>query len=291
MIAAIVGAGSMLGRALARQLRADDVQVLRVGRGGGWDIELDLGRSMAADAGRGLRADVLFHCAAAFAGDDAAGLRENLATNVLGCADVLELSDRLECRHVVHAGSVFSESGVDSGGMSSYGLTKAQAEQLLAWGMEKRGGRACSVRLVQLYDTAGECRRHQPWFARIVAYASRGLDLRLPRAAVARNFLHVDDAARLLAAAAAARLGGTWNACHPESLTMQQVAELAYAQFGQGGCVGIDDAKPPMRAMAFPDGAPLLERLGIAPPIPLAEGLARIHRAGTAADFGPLDVQ
>jgi nucleoside-diphosphate-sugar epimerase len=291
MIAAILGAGSMLGRELARQLRADGIEVLRIGRGADDDVRMVLGEPLAADAGRGRRCDVLFHCAAAFGGNDADGVRENLAMNALGCADVLELMDRLQCAHAVYAGSVSSCVGFDPDGLSSYGLSKTHAEQTLEWGMARRGGRSCSIRLPQLYDTQGDCCRHQPWFGRIVAYASRGLDLHLPPGGAARNFHHVEDAARLLARAAATQLTGTWIGSHPRSLSLEQMAALAYEQFGRGGRVVTDATKVPMRAVAFPDGAPLHARLGSPPPIDMAEGFARIVGAGTAGNFGPLDLR
>lgn len=292
MIAAIIGADSMLGRELAAQLRASDVGVISVGRAMNNDIVLDLASAPGHDIAAGRVADAVFHCASAFAGDDAEGARKNFMTNALGCLNVLSLMSQLACRHVVYAGTVSSLPGCEKPRpLTAYGLSKAHGEQILEWGMAKLGGCACSLRLAQLYDTEGRCASHQPWFGRIIAYASRGLDLRLPPSSGVRNFVHVSDAARLMVSAARQELDGSWTLCHTEMLDYTQIAELAYREFGRGGSIMIDANKTPFRRVHFPNDDSLYERLRDQPRIGMAEGVAMIHRSGHAHDFGPLDVQ
>ena len=290
--AAVLGASSMLGTELVRQLRANQVNVISIGRGGQNDIVHDL--AMMSDTSQTdlPEVDALFHCASAFADDSAAGQWTNCQTNTLGCLGVLGLMRRLRCSTCIYAGSISSTPGADEFGRSSYGLSKALGEQILTWGLSehRRDSTFCSVRLPQLFDTEGRCCLHQQWFGRIVAYASRGLDLNMPPPGGARNFLHVDDAARLMILAQHAGLTGTWNACHPESLTYLQIAQHAYDIFDSRGRITTDASKAPFRSISFPDGTPLLSHLRAPPLINIRNGLKMIQEAGTSQAFGPLDV-
>ena len=290
--AVVLGASSMLGRELIRQLLADGVDILRAGRSISNDIALNLDAS-ALELPRSISpVDVMFHCASAFADDSPSGFRDNLRTNTMGCTQVLELMQRLQCGTCIFAGSISSSIGVEERGRTGYGLSKALGEQILAWGLSERtpGSRFCSIRLPQLFDTEGECCRHQPWFGRIVAYTSRGLNLNMPPESGPRNFLHIQDAARLLIRAAQVDISGIWEACHPDSMSHTEIAQHAYRVFGRGGAILVDANKAPFRHITIPDGAPVFTRLGLQPRITMARGLEMIRDAGTASAFGPMDV-
>lgn len=291
MSAAIIGIRSMLGRALAAELRTRGARVVGVGRSDDDDVNMDLMQPFGHQPITSEPVDVVFHCAASFADDSLEGARSNITTNTLGNITAIEVIRKLDCRRCIYAGTVSSSDGVDPCGMSSYGLSKSLGEQILHWGMEQDGGSLCSLRLAQLYDTNGLCCAHQPWFGRIIAYASRGQPLHLPPGASERNFIHVEDAARLMVRAAEDGLTGTWSLCHPERLDTAQIAALAYREFDQGGGILIDYSKKPFRSFHFPESEDLFERLRDRPRITMADGIALIHRSGQAAKFGPLDVQ
>lgn len=74
--AIIVGASSMLGRELARQLINEGIKVITAGRRPDSDIRIDMGSDQLPEFGRSYTVDVLFHCASAFGGDSPEGLRE-----------------------------------------------------------------------------------------------------------------------------------------------------------------------------------------------------------------------
>lgn len=281
----------MLGKEISGQLKGKGHTVISVGRATHNDIRFDLVGTFDPDPYSGLRAEALIHCASSFEGDDPDGVRINFATNTMGCLNVLTLMQALSCRYCLYAGTIVSNDDFEPGKMNSYGLSKALAERILDWGIRREKGKFCSLRLTQLYDTAGACCRHQPWFGRIVAYASRGKDIRMPRSMGGRNYLHVTDAASLLIRALEVELVGFWSVCHAEQLDHAEIARLAYAEFGHGGEVLLDERKLPFRKVNYPDSTALFEKLGRVPVISMADGLKMIHQAGTAADFGPMDVQ
>lgn len=287
--AAIIGARSMLGSQLIERLHAQDIATITIGRSAVDDIHFDL-RGEPAKIQNGLHADVIFHCAASFAGDDDDGVGENFSANAASALPIAGLVQELGAKTLIYAGSIFSDQTLGAGNFTSYGLTKAIAEQVMSWALEKQGKLFCSLRFAQFYDTAGRCCAHQPWFGRIIAYASQGLDMRLPRSDGVRNFLHVRDAADLMIQAATRGMTGIVNAVHPLSLTVDEIATIAYEVFGKGGKIVRAPEKPPFRPIHFPEGSEAFAQLTSGPAIGMHQGIRMIRDAGTAKAFGPMDI-
>jgi nucleoside-diphosphate-sugar epimerase len=289
--AIVIGASSMLGRALARQLISEGIEVITAGRRPDSDIRVDLGGDQVPEFSRPYTGSVLFHCASAFGGDSPEGLRENFRVNIGGCMQTLEIARETGVNKIVYAGSVSSAPMLEAKPLNSYGFSKAEAERILEWGMIRTGRTFCSLRLTALWDTDGLCCAHQPWFGRIVAYASRGQTLKMPSSDGGRNFMHVTDAARLLIGAAQHDLMGVHAVAYPTDIDLADLARLAYEVFGKGGGVEIDPSKTPFRKVAFPREDGVFMRLGYLPEISMQQGLEMIRDAGTAESFGPMDVQ
>ena len=279
--AAVIGANSMLGAKLVSTLTSMGVEVISVGRYAKADIHLDLEKGFFSPLPDNTRADVIFHCAASFADDSRAGTRKNFQVNTAGCLWVLELAEHLGCDAIVYAGTVSSLETLEPGKYTSYGFSKAQAEELLDWGMNRLKRRFCSLRFSQIYDTTGACLHHQPWFGRIIAYASRGLDINMPKSEGVRNFLHLDDAVRMMVAAARSKVSGVLDIVNPESLTYRDIALAAYSLFAKGGEVLINPNKAAFRPINFPDSTQAFRMLGLLPTVSIAEGIARIRDQGT----------
>ncbi|MDC1160485.1 NAD(P)-dependent oxidoreductase [Luminiphilus sp.] len=287
---ALLGADSMLGKELSRQLTTADLQVIKIGRADHNDVVLDLHSPDLSMLPKGCRADVLIHCAASFDGSSLAKAASTYEVNAKGCLSVLAMMKALECTQCVYAGTISSYARFDPAGKSFYGISKAHGEDLLSWGLEKEGGRFCSIRLTHLYDSYGVCCKHQPWFGRIIAYTSRGLALALPGSDGIRNYLHVVDAARFIIGAAREKLNGCWPLCHPEQMTHEAIAHLANREFDMGSHIEIDDAKNRFRACNYPDSARLFNELNMVPSITMEAGLHQISECGAAHLYGPLDV-
>jgi nucleoside-diphosphate-sugar epimerase len=287
--AAIIGARSMLGSQLVKRLQQRGIATVTVGRSQADDVVLDL-MDPVAQAPADVAADVVFHCAASFAGDNDDGLRQNFAANAASAVAVAGLVRDLKATALIYAGSASSDQALDPGNFTSYGLSKGIAEQIFDWALHKRNVRFCSLRFSQLFDTDGRCCDHQAWFGRIIAYASRGQDIRMPRSDGVRNFLHVWDAADLMIRAAERDVAGILDVAHPESLTIEQIADIAFDVFGKGGRSVIVPEKTPFRPIHFPDSAKALERMDFEPAINMRDGIAMIRDAQTAAAFGPMDL-
>lgn len=288
--AAVIGPNSMLGAALVARLEATGADVITVGRFPEADIGLDLDNGFLSPIPGDTHSEVIFHCAAAFADDSLKSIRQNFQTNTAGCLWVLELAEHLKSKSIVYAGSLSSIKSLDPKNFTSYGLTKRLAEELLDWGMKRLNGRFCSLRFSQIYDTSGACIRHQPWFGRIIAYAARGMDINMPKSDGGRNFLHLDDAVRMMVVAETSSISGIFDVVHPEILTYEEIAGVAYRVFGKGGKVRIAPDKPPFRLINFPDQGEIYQLLGAVPEASIENSISRIRDQDTWPAFGPLDV-
>ncbi|WP_342243476.1 NAD-dependent epimerase/dehydratase family protein [Pseudomonas sp. OTU5201] len=283
--ALVVGPNSMLGSRLSERLRELGWDVVGVGRRAECDVHLDLGSAELYLDYPVLKADVLFHCASAFGDDSPEGAWLNERVNVLGSHQVLALARAAGCRQVIYAGSVSSTAQAPD--LGSYGASKARAEQILAWGLEREGLGFASLRLAQLYDERGECVNHQRWFGRIVSYARTGRTLRLPPGEALRNFVHVRDAVAALVLAADQELRGVTHLCHPEGHSYLSIARQAFEVFGSGGDVVIAPEKVPFRHTFFPVLSPEFSSLRFTS---LLEGLRGIRDGGHAQRFEVFDV-
>jgi nucleoside-diphosphate-sugar epimerase len=147
-----------------------------------------------------------------------------------------------------------------------------------------------SLRFAQLADEAGECCRRQPWFGRIVAYMSSGMTLRLPPGQALRNYLHVEDAARMMIQAAENSVEGIHPAANPRSISAHDLASLAREIFSSGGRIEIAPEKTPFHDIYIPDSKNTLTALGMPDLLAPQDMLLLIKNNGTADRFGPKDV-
>lgn len=286
----VIGSRSMLGAQLCEHLNARGVAVSTAGRSQDDDVFFDLNDPAMPEL-EGLAVDAVFHCAASFSSDSEQGVSENFSVNTVSAWAICALAKSLGARSVVYAGSVSSSyQQADPDNANSYGLSKGLAEQIFSWSLSREGIRFCSLRFSQIYDTRGLCCKHQPWFGRIVAYAARGLDLRMPTSEGVRNFIHVSDAADFMIRAADRDLTGVLNIVHPESYTCEEIADIAYGTFAAGGKIFHATEKQPFRKVVFPDPEQAYSALGSCPRISLDAGIRMIKEQTGGVGFGPVDV-
>jgi len=280
----------MLGSRLSKLLQKKGHKVITCGRDISSDIQLDLRSGFTRGIPSGIKADAVYHCAAAFGDDSPEGSRFNDLVNAHSCYWIIEMCMAIDCRHLVYAGSTSSYVDPETYYISSYGFSKARAEDILHWGLSRVGIGFASLRFSQLYDENGECCRHQQWFGRIIAYASSGKLLRMPRSNGTRNFIHVDDAALMMQAALENRVIGCLGLSHPESLTYKDIAAKAFEIFASKGNFIEVPGKTPFRKVYFPDSMESFAKLNCWPSINMNDGINMIKRAGTANKYGPMDV-
>jgi nucleoside-diphosphate-sugar epimerase len=278
----VIGSGSMLGVELCTQLAAAQNEVLRCGRSAPADVIYDLASLAPPPASPLGTIDAVFVCAAHFQSNSFDQCIESALVNNVSNIRVAEWCDRLDSKHVIMAGSVWSDPVAVP---SIYGLTKAQGEQMMQLLCQQADRPLSVLRLPQLCDDHGRCARHQPWYSRIVACAAAGQDLRLAPGDAPRSFLHVSDAARAMINAWTKGVHGTHALLSRETLNYGGIADLAFKVFQRGGRVVAAPEMKPFRPMSFPPASSQADILLETTPISIEQALKRIRDMGTGDLF------
>ncbi len=286
----------MLGSALKSRLDQIGEPYITAGRSADSDIHIDLSVLPPALPKDFVTIDEvknIYILASSFEGDTANGTNINLMVNSTSSAYAILLAETLRPQALIYSGSVFSYGDFDiQRGLSSYGLTKRFAEELLAWWAKQTEVRFASVRFSQLFDNIGMCITHQPWIGRIVRYAFEKRSLYMPQSEGRRNFLHVDDAAALLLEVSKnTYLSGILNGCSPHQHSYEELAHIAFTFNGCINNLHISNEKQPFRPVCLPKDKLLYEILGQEPMISPASWIDQIAALKSWPFFGPMDVQ
>jgi UDP-glucose 4-epimerase len=294
----ITGGRGFLGRAAARAFRADGWRVVGLGHGGwtgdesagqGFDAWHEADVSLAGLQALGdERFDVVVHCAANSAVD--ASLRAPLDAFRRTVHSTAELLEHLRGRHpgalVVYPSSaaVYGAAGDrplhesdPPNPVSPYGFHKLMTETLLAAHAACFGQRAIVVRFFSIYgpglakqllwDAAGRLATDAPE----VSFWGTGDET--------RDWIHVDDAAALLVAAARSTARyGVVNGGGGERVTVAAVLAMLRAALGATPCIAFDGRTKPGDPLYYHADIEGARALGWRPAVPLATGIEAYAR-------------
>lgn len=296
MTSIIIGHTSMLGSALKSRLDQTGGPYITAGRSADSDIHIDLSVLPPALPKNCVPiGDVenIYVLASSFEGDTANGTNANLLVNSASAAYAILLADTLKPQALIYSGSVSSYDDFDiQRGLSSYGLTKRIAEELLEWWARQSKVRFASIRFSQLFDDIGMCIAHQPWIGRIVRYAFEKRPLYMPKSEGKRNFLHVQDAAVLLSEVSQnTHLSGILNGCSPHQYSYEDLARIAFTFNECIDNLNISNEKRPFRPVCLPKDRLLYKVLNQEPMISPARWIEQIAALKSWPCFGPMDVQ
>ena len=264
---AVSGSRSLVAQALKSACARAGDEMLLLGRGAGADLVFDL--TDPAQESPKLTVDALIMCSASFGGPTVEGLAENVTVNVLGALRMLQLAAANGIGRFVYLSSLSALSPNDT-----YGLSKAMAEDALRLVAPSAGVGLTILRPAQLYDDAGAAARHQPLFYHMVRELRAGRDIWLHGTRdVMRNYLHVDDLAVIILECVRAGTTGTFNAVHPHSLSVRQVAETIRDALNSSAAIGSDPSKPDLTEVIIPEIDNIFSRFPDSPPRSLRDGL------------------
>lgn len=284
----MVGASSMLGKRLITVLNTSGIEVITCGRDKSNDIILDLSSSKNIEFSDNANANYIFNCAASFENDSVHGFKINEQINSSGCATLVQLAMAFNCKNFINVGTIFSEIRKGSNyKLNSYAFSKLRGEQLLERLLLDTEINFCSIRLPQLIDEYGECVKHQKWFGRIIFNAFNGTDLIMPSHKSVQNFMHVKDAAMALKAALESDLSGVFHLSHPENISYQKIATIAYELFSNGGQVIMDKTKAPFFRYYFPKSLKNYNKIKFFPESNVSDCIQEIIRLKTGQNYEP----
>jgi len=250
--------------------------VYTAGRDGAADLVFDLEQDHELPISEAF--DVIIHCAASFGGDTTNEMLKNEQVNSLGALRVARLAQETSCAHVVYVSTIFAYEHPDNGYFGSYGLSKRHAQENLRLWCRNAGVVFTALLPSQIYDEAGQARKHQAFFYHILDSARRDEDVGLfGNADPLRNYLFVGDLADAIERVVALRAGGAFPCLGPDSLPLSAIARLAMEVFGTKGRVSFLPDKPNLRTVFLPHDDSLYSATGYRPPTGMREGMVRIR--------------
>jgi nucleoside-diphosphate-sugar epimerase len=275
----LVGGTSSLAQTLIPLLR-ERCELLTAGRKG-CDVELDLcSRDIQIPDG----IDCVVNMAAAFGGKEFSDTLQAMDVNVLGVMRLCHASAKASARHLVHISSIFSDLGRESPFFGAYSLSKRHSEDVAQLCGREFHLPVAVLKPSQIYGVGPGFRRHQPFLYTIMDKAQSHEDINLFGSNdPLRNFIHAEDVAKLISAAVAMKIEGTYPCVHPDNVTYSQIAAAAISAFESNSRVTFLKDKPDIPSNGFACDEKLFRLLDYFPRISIAQGMqmeaARRRRA------------
>lgn len=275
----IVGSTSAIGRAFAVRLRSlGEVQL--AGRRGA-DFPFDLAqweRQPEIDEAF----DVVIHVAADFGGETNDDFVRGELVNAAGTFSVCRLAQHVQAKHLVLLSSISATYRPGDPYFGIYALSKRHGEEAAQFFCAERGMALTILRPTQVYDAAGECRRHQALLYVMADRAQGGQDINLYGTHDARrNYLFLDDLSEICYRVVQGRHAGTFTCGHPHSVRLSEMAEAAFTAFKKGGELQFMADKPDLADLPSIDDDTLYRQIDYWPVVNIGEGFRRIkHHRG-----------
>ncbi|HRO22600.1 MAG TPA: NAD(P)-dependent oxidoreductase [Nitrosomonas europaea] len=272
----IVGATSMIGKALAVRLAATGNRVRRAGRRDA-DVFFDLTQWLNPPEVRE-SFDVVVHAAADFGGPDDQDAVRAEVVNAAGTLAVCALAKQVQARQVVLLSSLSATYQAGDAYFGIYALSKRHGEELARWYCQDHTLGLSILRPSQVYDDQGAGRRHQNLFYAVVDHAEAGDEILFHGTRDARrNYIHLDDLAEVVLRVIQQRRLGGFVCAHPRSVCLSELAKAAYAAYGSDRDARFLPDKPALADLPEIHDFQIYGLIGYSPRIDVEEGYMRIR--------------
>lgn len=272
----IVGATSMIGKALAVRLAATGNRVRRAGRRDA-DVFFDLTQWLNPPEVRE-SFDVVVHAAADFGGPDDQDAVRAEVVNAAGTLAVCALAKQVQARQVVLLSSLFATYQAGDAYFGIYALSKRHGEELARWYCQDHTLGLSILRPSQVYDDQGKGRQHQNLFYAI-ADRAKACDQILfdGKRDARRNYIHLDDLVEVVFRVINQRILGEFVCAHPRSVHLSELAKAAYAAYGCDREARFLTEKEDLTDLPAIHDFQIYELTGYHPRIDIKEGYTRIR--------------
>jgi nucleoside-diphosphate-sugar epimerase len=270
----IVGGTSSVARAL-KPVCSEFSEVITAGRAH-CDITLDLQDAIETMAIPN-DIDVVIHTAAHFGGKADAEILEAENINVLGTLKLCQVAVQARAKHFVLVSSISACLKENSEFYSIYALAKKHSEEVARFYCAAHSLSLTILRPSRIYGNEDSFRQHQPFLYTMVDKAEKGEDIPIYGSHDAlRNYIHVDDLARIIAKVVQNRLEGTYSCMHTTDLTYSQIARAALLAFESKGNVHFLKDKSDIPDNIFAEDHSLYERIGFYPQVSIEDGMKQL---------------
>jgi nucleoside-diphosphate-sugar epimerase len=274
----IVGGNSLVASALKPVIK-ESSEIITAGRAN-CDIYLDLNDPIENIVFKE-KYDTVIHLAAAFKGKTVAQIMETEYVNVLGTLKLCKAALEAGIEHFVLISSIYAQLPYISSFYSAYSMSKKHSEDMAQLFCNTYKLPLTILQPTQLYGDSDEFRLHQPFLYFIADKAQKNEDIFIygshdPK----RNFLHVNDFAKILTNVVKYQAIGTFQCTNLVDVSFVQIAQAAISAFQSNSKIFFEADKANIPDNIFEHDHSLYKIINYQPTINIEEGMRRIahHR-------------
>jgi nucleoside-diphosphate-sugar epimerase len=269
----IVGGTSSLAHAL-RPVLSEFAEVITAGRTG-CDVHLDLSDQVEKiEIPKDI--DVVINTAASIGGKIFEEVLQTENVNVLGVLKLCQACTKAQIKQLVLISSIFACLDKTSCFYSIYSLSKKHSDEVAQLYSSMFGLPLTILRPSQFYGVGEAYRKHQPFLFSIIDKAANDEDISIYGSNDAlRNFIHVEDVARIIALVIQCKVEGTYACMNNENVSYSEVAAAAIKAFESKSTIKFIKEKPDIPNNIFEQDDSLFRLIDYYPQISISLGMKK----------------
>jgi nucleoside-diphosphate-sugar epimerase len=269
----IVGGTSSLAQAL-KPVLAEFAAVITAGRAG-CDVHLDL-----SDPVEKIKLpkdiDVVINAAASFGGKSFEEMLQTESVNVLGVLKLCQSCTKAQIKQLLLISSMFAFLDKRSSFYSIYSLSKKHSDETAQLYCSTFGLPLTILRPSQFYGVGDVYRKHQPFLSSIIDKAANNEDILIYGSNDAlRNFIHVEDVAKIIALVIQRRIEGIYACMNIENVSYSEVAAAAIEAFESKSAIKFEKEQPDIPDNIFEPDDTLFRLIDYYPQISISLGMKK----------------
>jgi nucleoside-diphosphate-sugar epimerase len=269
----IVGGTSSLARAL-KPVLSELAEVITAGRTG-CDMHLDLSDPVEKiELPQDI--DVVINTAANVGGKSFEEMLQAESVNVLGILKLCQACTRAKIKQLVLISSIFACIDKSSRFYSIYSLSKKHSDEVAQLYSSTFGLPLTILRPSQFYGVGEAYRKHQPFLFTIIDKAANDEDILIYGSNDAlRNFIHVEDVAKIIALVIQRRIEGMYTCMNTVNVSYSEVAAAAIEAFESKSTIKFMKEQPDIPNNIFETDDSLFRLIDYYPKISILLGMKK----------------
>jgi nucleoside-diphosphate-sugar epimerase len=269
----IVGGTSSLARAL-KPVLSELAEVITAGRTG-CDMHLDLSDPVEKiELPQDI--DVVINTAANVGGKSFEEMLQAESVNVLGILKLCQACTRAKIKQLVLISSIFACIDKSSRFYSIYSLSKKHSDEVAQLYSSTFGLPLTILRPSQFYGVGEAYRKHQPFLFTIIDKAANDEDILIYGSNDAlRNFIHVEDVAKIIALVIQRRIEGMYICMNTVNVSYSEVAAAAIEAFESKSTIKFMKEQPDIPNNIFETDDSLFRLIDYYPKISILLGMKK----------------
>jgi nucleoside-diphosphate-sugar epimerase len=269
----IVGGTSTLAHVL-KPVLSEFAEVITAGRTG-CDVHLDLSDPVG-NIELPENIDVVINTAASFGGKGFDEMLQTESVNVLGVLKLCQSCTKAQIKQLVLISSIFACLDKGSRFYSIYSLSKKHSDEVAQLYSAMFGLPLTILRPSQFYGVGEAFRKHQPFLFTINDKAENDEDILIYGSNDAlRNFIHVEDVAKIIALVIQRKIEGTHVCMNIENVSYSQIATAAIEAFKSKSTIKFIKERPDIPNNIFEMDDSLFRLIDYYPQISISLGMKK----------------